>query len=122
MAGYPVKNTKVAASTILEVVVAMVVILAVLGISMMIYANVMRLSLSGQKLRAQFVLAQAMTQLEAGAEIGNTEDTADGWQMEKAIVPYEGSGNLLRVHLTLYDRNHEKLAEAYKIIIRHDPK
>ena len=52
MAGRKLIRTKIMASTILEVIVAMVIIVVVFGIAMMIYTNVLRMSLSVKKIQA----------------------------------------------------------------------
>lgn len=111
-------SSKVAASTILEVVIALVVIVMVLGISLMIYSNVMRLSLSGKKLKAQFVLQQVMLRESA---VGNDlAHSANEFSIEQEVLPYGTTGRLRLVHLTAYDENHEKVAELKKVIIDHE--
>ncbi|MBS7562777.1 hypothetical protein KHS38_00025 [Mucilaginibacter sp. Bleaf8] len=122
MARSKIRSVKLTASSILEVVVSMVVIVMVLGIAMMIYTNVMRLSLSERRLRAQVRLQQAMLELEHPLSYGAKEDNNEDWTIEKDILPYEGNARLQEVHLVLYDERHEKISEIRKIVINNEDK
>ena len=64
MAGRKLIRTKIMASTILEVIVAMVIIVVVFGIAMMIYTNVLRMSLSVKKIQAQAILKETLYNIE----------------------------------------------------------
>ena len=109
--------TRVKASTILEVVVSMVIIIAVFGIAMMIYANVIRTSLSGQKIKAQAVLSQVMKNM-GSAELGsNQESVIDDFTVERSVKPYSGNSELLEIDLKAYDKSHIPLAELHQLII-----
>ena len=111
-----INKGRLAASSILEVVVSMVIIVMVLGISLMIYTNVMRQSLSQRELKAQFLLRQAIQWAELHPD--ETLKTADGWQIEQQITPFEAEANLCHLYLTAYDEDHNRIAEIHKIIIR----
>jgi Tfp pilus assembly protein PilV len=52
---------KLKASTIIEVLISMVIIMVVFGMAMMIYANVIRSSLSVKKVRAEAILNEILT-------------------------------------------------------------
>ncbi len=106
-------QTKVNASTILEVVVSMVIIILVFGIAMMIYANVVRMSLSVKKIKAQAILQQTLLQAEQTNDRSTQSLMIDEFRIEQEIKPY---GNLADIHLTAYDANQEKIAEVEKII------
>jgi|SRR6185503_3945699 len=104
-------NGRVRASTILEVVISMVVIVIVFGIAMMIVTNVTRLSQSGKKLRAEALLKTAID------SAGSTKTiTLDEFRLEQEVKPYQQNNALLDVHLTAYDQNQQKVAELEKII------
>lgn len=109
---------KLPASSILEVVVSMVIIVMVMGISLMIYSNVVRQSLSARQLKAQFLLQQAMLKADAGS-LKETE-VVDQWQITQEIKPYEFGVRLVSVHLSAYDDSHNLIAETNKVIISHE--
>jgi len=110
-------NSGVKASTLLEVIVSMVIIVLVFGIAMMIYSNVMRLSLSAKKIRVEALLQETM--LNAGHSSTNTNQsfTIDDFRIEQEAKPYTGESNLMEIHLTAYDQNQQKVAELQKVII-----
>ena len=110
-------QTKIRASTILEVVVSMVIIILVFGIAMMIYTNVVRLSLSVKKIKAQAVLQETLLQAEQVKNLATESLTIDDLRIEQEVKPY---GNLTEIHLTAYDANQQKIAELQKIIIPNE--
>lgn len=109
-------KAKVAGSSILEVVIAMVIIVMVLGISLTIYSNVMRQSLSQAKLHAQLAVQQALLQARQGRQMTASPDTAVTIEQEE--TPYTGGGRLFSIHVKAFNQNHELLAEGRTIIIK----
>jgi Tfp pilus assembly protein PilV len=109
---------RVTASSILEVVVSMVIIVMVLGISLMIYSNVVRQSLSAKQLKAQFLLQQTLLQVEQGAS--KDIEVVEQWQIVKEVKPFESGTRLAEVHMKVYDENHNLITEIHKVIINHD--
>lgn len=107
------------ASSLLEVIVSMVIIVVVFGIAMMIMANVSRGSLSTKKIRAQAILKNALTNGENEGDWISKTMTVDSVRVEQEVKPYTNAG-LLEVHLTAYDANDEKVAEVRKIVISND--
>ncbi|MCC8427245.1 hypothetical protein [Mucilaginibacter sp. UR6-11] len=110
-------HKSIKASTILEVIISMIIILLVFTIAMMISANVMRSSLSVKKVAAQAVLHEILIKVEQVKEPASQIYTVDEFRIEQEIKPDANFQNLLDVHLTAYDTNQEKLAELQKIII-----
>jgi len=116
MAGSKLRRT-VKASTILEVIISMIIIVFVFGIAMMIFTNVSRLSLSAKKIRAQAILQEALLKAEQSTGNMNQSFKVDDFSIEQDITPYNGESNLTAVHLTAYDQNRQKIAELQKVII-----
>jgi hypothetical protein len=109
-------GSRVKASSIMEVVISMVIILVVFGIAMMIYTNVSRFSLSAKKISAQALLQEIL--LNAEHNPGNTTrslTTAD-FRVEQEVSPYPIGSNLSVIHLSAYDQNQQKVAELKKVI------
>src|ERR1700749_5174102 len=96
-------TAKIKSSTILEVIIAMVIMVLVF-------------SLSAKKLRAQAVLKDIL--LNSTAD-GNKSVTAEGFRIEQEIKIYANSPNLWEVHLTSYDDNQLKIAELKEIILKN---
>lgn len=110
-------NRRVKASTILEVIVSMIIIVIVFGIAMMIYTNVLRVSLSVKKLRAQALLQETMIKAEQATGNTNQSLTIDDFRIEQEVTQYNNQSNLTTIHLTAYDQNQQKVTELQKVII-----
>ena len=104
---------RVNASTIMEVIVSMVIIVIVFGIAMMIFSNVLRLSLSGKKMRAQAILNETMIKAEHNVENITQTFTIDDFRVEQEVKSYNNAAD---IHLTAYDQNQQKIAEMEKMI------
>ena len=116
MAGSKLK-AEVKASTIMEVIVSMVIIVIVFGIAMMIFTNVLRLSLSAKKIRAQALLQETLLNAEHNPENTNQSFTVDDFRIEQVAGPYQQNSSLTLIQLTAYDQNQQKIAELQKVII-----
>ena len=113
-------KSRVKASTVLEVVISMVIIVLIFGTAMMIYGNVTRTSLSSQKLRAQAVLAQTMKAIQERASTQDSKSVIAGFTVERTVKPYDGNTKLLEVDLKAYDENNQLLAELNQLILAND--
>jgi hypothetical protein len=109
-------TNKVDASTILEVVIAMVIIILVFGIAMMIYANVLRLSLSAKKIKATAILQEVCLKAEQVKDFSHQSITVDDLRVEQEIKPFNNDTLLNEIHLTAYDANQQKITELQKVI------
>lgn len=120
MAGRKLKlNSGVPASSIMEVVIAMVLIVIVFGIAMTIFANVLRTTLSVKQLRAQAILQEVFS---AGGETFENRTFQSGdFTITQTVSPYGGENDLLSVKLEAFDQNNESTAVCRKIIrIEHE--
>ncbi|HJP63618.1 MAG TPA: hypothetical protein VJ844_09265 [Mucilaginibacter sp.] len=118
MAGRKLKvQGKVQASTILEVVIAMVMIVVVFGIALMIFSNISRLSLSVKKLNAEAILQDRLLKIEQYDN--NTDEIARVGELhiEQKVTHYNDDNHLSQVQLTAYDDNNNIVAELQKVII-----
>ena len=110
--------SKVKASGLLEVVVAMVVIVMVFGLAMMIYANVTRMSLPVPKFKAQAILQEKLIEAEQNKNIESLAIDTAGFHIEQQVSPYNGDTLLNKIGLTAYDVNHQEVAALQKIVGR----
>ena len=113
-------ETRVKASTVLEVIISMVIIIAVFGVAMMIYANVTRMSLSSQKIKAEAVLSQIMKDMDKAELSSDQQSVIDGFTVERSVKLYMENNKLLQVDLKAYDQNHQILAELHQLVIKSD--
>lgn len=109
-------DRRVKASTVLEVIVSMVIIIVVFGTAMMIYANVSRMSVSAQKIKAQGILNQVMKNMKDVGPGSNQESIIDGFTVERSVKYYNENDKLFEVDLMAYDENKQLLAEIHELI------
>jgi Tfp pilus assembly protein PilE len=121
MAGSKLNNGhKLRASTLLEVIISMIIIIVVFGIAMMIFANVNRLSLSAKKLRAQAILQETLFQAERTGNHMDQTVTVDDISIRQKVSPFQNEPELLIITLTAFDINNEQIAQLKKIIAFHE--
>ena len=116
MAGKVNTGRRVKASSLLEVVVAMVILLIVFGIAMTIYVHVTRANISSGRLQAQTILeAKAADKQFTGRPGIMTFDTLD-LHVVIAVTPWEAGQELKSVVLTAY-RDSARIAEKRLIVL-----
>jgi Tfp pilus assembly protein PilV len=104
------------ASSILEVIIAMVLIVVIFSIAMEISANVQRLLLSAKQIHAQAVLKEALFKAEQVPDIAKQTLTMDGFNVTQEITVYNNSDVLHQITLVAYDANQEKIAELKQVV------
>ncbi|HEY9000688.1 MAG TPA: hypothetical protein VIM89_05010 [Mucilaginibacter sp.] len=111
-------RSKVAGSTIAEVMVAMVILVTIFGIAMMIYARVTGLSPSAQNIQARAILKEHLLMAEhISYSTDSLIDTA-GLHIEIATKPYDRDTSLQVIRLTAYDQNRQIVAELQKLELK----
>jgi len=111
-------NSRLRASSVMEVVISMIVILVVFTTAMMIAANVMRASPSAQKLQARALLNDLMAINEKNEEVESATLTLGNFQVKQDIKNYQNEPGLIDIHLIAYDSNHQEVAELEKVLIK----
>jgi type II secretory pathway pseudopilin PulG len=107
---------KVRASTIIEVLISMIVIMVVFGIAMLIFANVTRSGVSEKKVRSSAVLQQILLDDERTTDLASRTFTVDSLRIEQQVKNYNGQGSLVEIDLRAYDTGGQLTAETHKII------
>ena len=107
----------VKASTIMEVLIAMILMIVVFGIAMMIFTNVLNSSLSVKKIRAQAILQETLINAEKADTNLSQSISVDDFRIEQEIKPYDGNAALIDIHLTAFDQNQQKIAQLEKVIL-----
>jgi hypothetical protein len=120
MAGNKVKKGKLRASSTLEAVVSMVIILIVFTMAMSIYANVLRWSVSVKKIRAGAILQEVLQQTDGSTFAGTQTLQVDGFRIEQEIKVMDGEQRLSAIKVTAFDENQQKVAEVQQLIFRKD--
>ena len=103
----------------MEVVIAMVIIVLVFGIAMIIFSNVLRLSLSEKKIHASAVLREAVLKAENNPANASQTFIVGDFKIVQEAGPYNGNTDLTDLHLTIYDQNNQKIDELQQVMINN---
>jgi len=109
-------HIKAKAATLLESLVAMVVVLLSFGIALMIYVNIANSNNSQLKLNAYLTLSEVLTETIQD-EAYTDEETEKGiLTIVKTVQPYGRSTSLIEIHLEAKDINGKLLSVLDKIV------
>ncbi len=109
-------NYAVAASTLVEVLISMIVIVVVFGIALMIFANVIRFSPSEKQLTAKALLNDMLLKTEEQKTFSDQSTTKNQFFIQQTVLPYGNVNGLISIKLTAFDQHQQKVAEIQKII------
>jgi Tfp pilus assembly protein PilV len=107
---------KLPGSTLMEVVIAMVIIILVFGIAMIIYTNVTRLSLSARKVRAAAILQDLLLQANNRKDNSDRSIRVEEFRIEQKITRFQNEPGLSEIELTAFGENQEQVAQLQQII------
>ncbi|AMR33711.1 hypothetical protein A0256_20880 [Mucilaginibacter sp. PAMC 26640] len=110
---------RVSGSSLVEVVIAMVVIVLVFSIALMIVTNVTRSSLNVSKAAAAKVLDKVLAEAESinEADINERTFNAEGLVVKKNIVPYGTSQNLQEITLSALNEKGDTVLTIKKVLL-----
>lgn len=108
---------KLRASTLIETIVAMVLLLLCFVISMMIYENVLDSENNRLKLSALLLMNNEAILTKKEKNYLDEEITFNDMKFKKTIYKYQNSEKLYVLTLTAYDKNHHKIIERNELII-----
>jgi len=106
-------------ATIIEVILALVIIMLTMGIALMIYLNITNSQFTIQQLNAHLLINDISINTTKNIH-GTLEDEViekDQSTMYKSIIPYKDIPNLYLLHLEVMDKHNKKLAERKELII-----
>ena len=104
------------ASTLIETIVAMVVLMVCLGIATMIYVNVTGSGTSRQKFHAYTLIHQVAVQSNLQKKYLDEQTEESGITIRKTIEKYGGMEKTLIMKITAIDSKEKILAERKEII------
>lgn len=108
------------ASSILETVVAMVIIVVVFSTAMIILGNVMKRSVSITQIRAESILREKLQQEEHALVHEPADYRVDELDIKQEINTLPDQPDLVSIVLSAYDGHGKKIAELHKMIGRNE--
>lgn len=100
-------SNKVNASTLLEVIVAMVIIMVVFVIATGIYTNVIKSSPSIKQQQARALAAGIIQQSKIDHDWTESQVQVDSITLQKEVLPYEGYVDLILIKVTAKEQGKE---------------
>ena len=108
---------KVKSSSLLETIIAMVIIMVVFGISIMIYVNITSSTFSTQKIKTDLLLKQlAITTLEKKSYFDETIEY-EIITIDKQVQKYNDTDDVLLMTLTAYNKQQDTIAQRKQLLL-----
>jgi type II secretory pathway pseudopilin PulG len=112
-------HKKLKASTIIEVVVALVIIMIVFGIATMTYVRLIHSDNSPKLKLNQQLATLASEAVNTGAPLANTSHTLEhDVTVHQQVLPYEHNTQLVILELEAVDRNEQQLSIYRELVWR----
>lgn len=100
-------HTKIKAATLLEVIVAMVVIMIVFTLATGIFANIIKSSPSVKQHHVNALLAQVIAESITKQNWKDETITVDSMILQKTVKPYQDYADLLQIQVVATERGQE---------------
>lgn len=114
-------KARVDGSTVLEVLIAMIVIMIVFGLAMIIYSNVERSSVSVRQLAARSLLQDLAQRAAANpAAVSDSSFMAGEMEIRRTVKAYPGEPQLSELDLEALDPQQHVLATLKQVIIHEN--
>lgn len=107
---------KAKASTLMETLIAMVVIVLCFSLGLLIYMNVVSSENRMQKFHANLLLKNIAAEVQKENEFIDVEIETDGLTVKQSIKKYESAENLFQLTLTAFDKKNRLIAAHREII------
>ena len=108
---------KIKGSTLIEVLVAMIIVMVTFGIAMAIFINVSSSDRHVQKLKAQLLLSEVAIRTKAENSFIDATIELENITLNKTITSYREIPGLNILLLEAFDINGKKVAERKELII-----
>jgi competence protein ComGF len=106
------------AATLIESLVAMIIIVLCLAIATMIYVNVLNSDKQRLRQKAQFMLDEEMLIIKREKHFFDFRKEAGDWTIEQTVVRYENTENLYHLKLLLLDNEGKILFCRNELILK----
>ena len=109
-------NTRVKASSLIESLIAMVIIVVCFSIAVMIYVSIMDSDQQRKKMKAILWMNEEVIKIKRSANYIDNEINAKGWTLKKTVEQFEGTENVFVISLAVKDKEGETIAKRNELI------
>lgn len=110
-------NHNLKAATLMESLIAMIIIVVCFGVATMIYTNVLDSDKQRLQLKAILILNKKAIESKTKKEFLDSEEQAGDWIINKTVEQYSGTENLYQLNLAVKDRNGKIIAIRNELIL-----
>ena len=107
---------KLKGNTLLEVLVAMVILLFCTSLATTIYINVLQSQSTGEKINTYLKLQELSSQIEKEKDFLDKEWEENGFNFKKTCKPFKGNDAIIVLKLEAKNPNKKTVTEYKKII------
>ena len=111
-----IANKRLSAATIVETLVAMVIILVVFGITTTVLVQTSVSSFSVKKIKAAQLVNTLFAKSINEKAFFSEEVNLDGWVIKKDVQPYYRNNNVLAIRITVLDNDSKELDKEQRLI------
>jgi hypothetical protein len=110
-------NFKLKATTLMESLVAMIIIVVCFGVATMIYSNVLDSDKQRLQLKAMLLLNQQSIEIKKEKKFIDGEEVNGEWTIKRSIEHYQQSENLYQLTLSVIGKEENIIAKRNELII-----
>ena len=109
-------NRRLKASTLVEALTAMVIVMLALSLFTTIYVNIMKSGEHQRKMQAALLLDKIAVETKQNKIFLDEKIKTGEFVLQKQVAPYNGAVNLSMLSLKAFDGNEKLLAERNELI------
>jgi len=110
-------NHQLKASTLVESLIAMVILVVCLGIGTMVFTNVLNSDAERKKLHATLLANEEALKTKSEKMYLDGEEKNGDWTLKRTVQKYEGSENLFLLSIAVLDQDRKIIVVHRELII-----
>ncbi|HTC00444.1 MAG TPA: hypothetical protein VK705_07160 [Ferruginibacter sp.] len=111
-----VKIYRLRGNTILETIVALVIIITIFGTATTLFVKVAASSTSMQKLTAENILKTYAIKTEEQKLFFTDEEEINGYRVKREVTAMDNLKNMTMIHFYIFDQNNKLLSDWQQLI------
>lgn len=112
-----IKIKKLKASTLVETIVAMLIVTIAFSLALLLMVNISKNSNNSLKTKAYFLTNNIWVQTKAEHTFIDQEYTYGNILIKKTVTEYENNEELFQLNISVYDKQNHKLFEQNELLI-----
>lgn len=110
-------NHQLKASTLVESLIAMVILVVCLGIGTMVFTNVLNSDRDRKELHATLLANEEALKIKSEKNFLDAEEKAGDWTLKKTVQKYQETENLFLLSIAVLDKDRKIIVVRRELII-----